>query len=239
VPISIEKVQQQAPSLVDLAKKAQDAVTKHDLTGVTAKVGLVLDLSISAEHLYKDGTMQEVAEKILAVSTQFDDDGDIDVFFFHNDAWHAGTLDLSDFAGGIDRLRKGASFGGTQYGRAFDAVVAHYFPKKKLFGKKTDLSVPVYIAFLTDGATQDEDHALTAARASSEYPIFFQSIGLGSAGYFTFLRDRLNNHGGKVDNFGFFSTTKMTDLVDEALLDGLLNEFPDALTKMRDAKTLA
>lgn len=235
--ISMEKIEKQAPGLVSLAKKTQFSLSKHDLTDVKAKVALVLDLSGSADWLYENGTMQSVAERILAVGTQFDDDGAIDVFFFHNSAWHAGELDISNYQGGIDRLRRNKNYGGTDYAAAFDAVREHYFPEKRsgLFGRKqeADVSEPVYVAFLTDGQTQDERRALEAAKKSSEYPLFFQSIGLGHPTQFRFLSDSLNDHGGKSDNFGFWTSEDITKVNDQALLDGLLNEFPAALRSMR------
>lgn len=242
--ISMEKIEREAPGLVSLAKKAQFAVSKYDLGDVNAKVALVLDYSYSAEDLYRSGAIQAAAERILAMATQFDDDGAIDVFFFHNDAWYAGELTLSDYQGGVNRLVGNKRMGGTNYAAAFDAVTEHYFPagKKGRFGfgktSEPDLSVPVYVAFLTDGATSDEYGALTAAKASSEYPIFFQSVGLGNASYFSFIENSLNNHGGKVDNFGFFTAPDIAALSDVALLDGLLNEFPGALDKMKAAGTL-
>lgn len=244
--VSIEKIQKESPGLVDLAKKAQVSLAKHNLKDVTARVALVLDYSGSASGLYSRGTMQAAAEKVLAVATQFDDDGDIDVFLFHNDAWYAGSLNLSNYQGGIERMIKGKSMGGTEYGKAFELVTEHYFGgggKRKLFGRNksadVDTSVPVFVAFLTDGETFNEDHALRAAKASSEFPIFFQSVGMGSSGSFRFLSGPLNDHGGKVDNFGFFTTPDIAKMSDEDLLDGLLNEFPAALGKMRAAGTLA
>lgn len=242
--VDFQKIEREAPELVSLAKKAQFAVSKYNLDEVRAKVAIVLDVSGSAEHLYRSGAMQRAAEKILAVATQFDDDGDIDVFFFHHEAWYAGTLGLADYKGGIQRLLGNSRWGGTEYGQAFRTVTKHFFEpsKKGLFGRKkapVSSGEPVYVAFLTDGESQDEHDALRAAQESSDHPIFFQSIGIGNARYFSFIKDKLNNHGGRVDNFGFFSAEDLDKLSDVQLLDGLLNEFPAALDKMRAAGTLA
>lgn len=239
--VDMRKIETQAPGLVSFVKKAQFGLSKHGLDGQVAKVALVLDRSVSANELYSGGSMQRVAEKILALATQFDDDGAIDVFFFHNSAWYAGELSIENYAGGIDRLLKNARAGGTNYSAAFDAVTEHYFggTRKGLFGKKVvDTSVPVYVAFLTDGATQDEHKAKASAQKSSERPIFFQSVGLGDPRQFGFISTTLNNHGGRVDNFGFFTNPDISAMKDMDLLDGLLNEFPGALRSMRAAGTL-
>lgn len=245
-PIDMSKAPK---NMVDLVKKAQFAISKFDLTDTVARVALVLDYSGSAAPLYASGAMQAAAEKILAVATQFDDDGAVDVFFFHNSATYAGELTLDNCDQGIARLAReaGMDWGGTNYASAIAAVTDHYFGATKpkgLFGRKnkaTDASasaLPVYCAFLTDGATADEAGALRAAVASSQFPIFFQSVGLGDPREFGFIRDRLNSHGGKVDNFGFFTSPDISTMKDMALLEGLLNEFPQALTAMRDAGTL-
>lgn len=61
----------------------------------------------------------------------------------------------------------------------------------------------------------------------------------GDPADFRFIADKLNNHGGRVDNFGFFTHPDIAQMPDMALLDGLLNEDPGALTGMRAAGTLA
>lgn len=255
--LSMEKIDASAPQLVDLVKKTQFALSKYDLTDTCARVALVLDYSFSARGLYDVGAMQAAAEKILAVATQFDDDAAVEVFFFHDSAIYAGELTLENYRGGIGKLAKkcGVQWGGTDYAAAFAAVTEHYFgpaqgaPKpKRLFSRRTPtpeagpaaapVDLPVYVAFLTDGATSNPRAALDAARASSQYPIFFQSVGLGDAGTFTFLAEGLNNHGGPIDNFGFFTAPDIAAMKDMALLDGLLNEFPAALRSMRTAGLL-
>lgn len=114
--ISFEKLEQQAPELVSLAKKAQFNLSKHGLDGQPAKVALCLDYSGSMRKVYADGQMQALAERVLALATQLDDDGAIDVFFFGTDAWYAGELGLTDYQGGVDRLRDGHRFGLTRIG---------------------------------------------------------------------------------------------------------------------------
>lgn len=244
--ISMEKIEQQAPELVSLVKKAQFALSKYDLTGVSARVALVPDFSGSAAPLYSRGVMQSAAEKALAVASQFDDDGTIEVFPFHHDARYAGDLTLENYLGGIDRLTAGHRMGGTDYARAIAFVTNHYFGPSKaarrgLFARKAQPAASselVYVIFLTDGETENEAAALAAARASSEHPIFFQTIGMGNPDNFEFIADKLNNHGGRVDNFGFFTHPDISKMPDMALLDGLLNEFPRALAAMRAAGTL-
>lgn len=68
---------------IDLQKKSVKIVLqKKQLTKVTARVGLVLDMTGSMRMLYKNGTVQNVVERVLAVADQFDDNGLLDVWVY-------------------------------------------------------------------------------------------------------------------------------------------------------------
>lgn len=68
-------------STISLLKKNVGVILeKKKLNNVVARVGLVLDISGSMRNLYRNGTVQKVVERILAVASQFDDDGQLDVF---------------------------------------------------------------------------------------------------------------------------------------------------------------
>ena len=84
--ISFDKVESQAPELVSLAKKAQFNLSKHGLDDARAKVALCLDHSGSMRQAYASGQVQALAERVLALATQLDDDGAVDVFFFGTEA---------------------------------------------------------------------------------------------------------------------------------------------------------
>lgn len=70
---------------IDLQKKSLKIVLEEkQLTTVTARVGLVLDITGSMRTLYKNGTVQKVVERILAVAAEFDDDGMLDIWVYDN-----------------------------------------------------------------------------------------------------------------------------------------------------------
>ena len=75
MPISLEKIERDAPRLIDLAKKADISILKANLTNHQAKVALCLDISGSMSFLYSSGKIQTLAEKILALGCRFDDNG--------------------------------------------------------------------------------------------------------------------------------------------------------------------
>ena len=75
---------------IDLLKKKVGIVLeKRKLPKITSEVKFALDISGSMETLYKNGTVQNLVDRCLAVATQFDDDGSME-------AW--------TFSGGFDRL---------------------------------------------------------------------------------------------------------------------------------------
>ncbi|MDQ0194949.1 arginyl-tRNA synthetase [Paenibacillus wynnii] len=50
---------------IDLRKRiVQFTLEKKELTGVTARVGIVLDITGSMRNLYNNGTVQEVVERL-------------------------------------------------------------------------------------------------------------------------------------------------------------------------------
>lgn len=237
------KIEKQAPALVSLAKKAQFAVSKHGLDGEVAKVALCIDHSGSMRRMYRDGVVQRTAERILAVATQFDDDGAVDVFAFDSRADFLGELTLDDYTGGIDRLLAGRQMGTTDYAGAFRAVLEHYGfapGPKRLFGRAKatgDRTVPVYVAFLTDGSPDSAAQAKRDLVAASEHPVFFQTIGLGKED-FPFLETLDTLPGRRVDNAGYVTARDIEAMSDVALLDALLGEFPSYLTAARAAGVL-
>lgn len=231
MPVSMDKIKNEAPNLLKTAQAAQSEISNLGLDGVLARVAVVLDRSGSARWLYANGSMQSVAERILAVATRFDDDGDIDLFTFGDRFKYHGTLSISNYEGGVIRLVGDEMWGSTPYDQAFDGLVQHYFSDGVA-------GPPVYAAFLTDGAPDDKKRSRASAAASSRFPLFVQSVGMGGKATFKHLANDLNDHGGLVDNFGFFSHPEIASMPDIALLQGLLNEFPGWFPKARAAGVL-
>lgn len=103
--ISLEKLERQAPRLVSLRKTVDLTLqNRPQMQRHQAKVALALDYSGSMRGLYKNGSVQQIAERALALATAFDDDSDIDIFIFESRAHYVGTLALDNYQGGIDRL---------------------------------------------------------------------------------------------------------------------------------------
>jgi hypothetical protein len=235
--ISLDKVEQHAPELLSLAKSAQQVLQDRDLTGLTAEVAIVLDFSGSMRSLYSDGSVQKLVNKVLALATQLDDDGEIDLFIFESRAHYLGKVSLGNFRNIVADYTRTKSMGTTDYAGAFRKVVEQFNhgagQKRGLFGSKkaagnAPLSAPVptpaLALFVTDGAPDDQRAAAEALTAASFRPIFWQLISIGRP--IPFLQ-RLDDLDGRyIDNADYFPVASLDSLTDEKLFGKVFDEYP-------------
>jgi uncharacterized protein YegL len=236
MPVSFDKLEKQAPGLVSLAKKAQFNLSKRDLTGHVAKVAICLDYSGSMRPLYKSGQVQALAERVLALATQLDDDGAVDVFCFDSGAAYLGELTPADYIGGVDRLTAGRRMGTTNYAAAMQLVRKHYATGRRslLRKERAAAEMPAYVIFVTDGAPDSRTAATKQLVESSRTDaIFWQFMGVGN-GPFDYLR-RLDESvpGRLIDNANFFEASDIASVPDQRLFDQMLAEYPGWLPQAR------
>ncbi|MBF0538303.1 MAG: VWA domain-containing protein [Nitrospirae bacterium] len=258
--VSLEKkISEKAPQLVSLVKSARVSLQKHNLTNHTAKVALCLDISGSMSALYNSGKMQTLAERVLALGCNFDDDGSIDMFLFGAAAHSVGEFGIENFNGFISQLiKKYPLEGSTYYGKVMRVIRDFYFPDGKSEKRSSPViaKMPVYVMFVTDGATFDKDVTENQLRWSSYEPIFWQFMAIGkskkdatkkgikgwfqntSGSDFAFL-ENLDTLGGRyVDNANFFSVEDPQHISDNELYDLLMTEYPAWLKLAREKKLL-
>ncbi|MFC9351541.1 VWA domain-containing protein [Arthrobacter sp. NPDC057013] len=243
--LSLDKISTQAPSLLSLAKTAAHAVDLSGLNGQTAKVAVALDFSGSMSPVYGSGAMQRLVEKVLALGTQFDDDGAIDFFVFDSRAAYLGEIGIGDFAGSVNRLTKGRHMGTTNYADAFLTIRDHFGfapparPKRGFFGLgkaqpslTISADIPVYVLFLTDGAPDNKNAAIQALTEVSTAPIFWKFLSIGRQPM-TFLEqlDTLTQR--FVDNANYEPIGDVDSISDALLFKKMLEEFPDWLKEAR------
>ncbi|MEH7345678.1 VWA domain-containing protein [Bacillus sp. JJ1532] len=236
-----KKMEQQAPKILDLSKKATVSLQKVGLQNHQAKVALCLDISGSMANLYRSGKIQEFAERILALGTRFDDDGSIDIFLFGAKAHDAGELTIDNFNGFVNRLiRQYPLEGSTYYGKVMKTIRNHYFGSADRRNNPLPNDVPVYVMFVTDGATFDEKETISHIQSSSYEPIFWQFMAIGKSnkgtkarGFFrafqsdfSFLEELDNLTGRYLDNANFFSVEDPQTISDHELYDLLMAEYP-------------
>ncbi|WP_415936421.1 vWA domain-containing protein [Streptomyces sp. 039-1] len=230
--ISLTKVEETAPALVDLYKSAGVSLTKHGLSGQRAAVYLVVDYSGSMKPYYKDGSVQALADRVLGLSAHLDDDGTVPVVFFSTDVDAVTDIALDNHDGRIERIVAGLGhMGRTSYHLAMDAVIDHYLDS----GSKE----PALVVFQTDGGPINKLAAERYVCKAARLPLFWQFIGFGdpSSKQFEFLR-RLDElavpQKRPVDNAGFFHVgSDPRRMTDGELYDRLVAEFPQWLAAAR------
>ncbi|KUN39300.1 vWA domain-containing protein [Streptomyces longwoodensis] len=230
--ISLSKVEETAPALVDLYKSAAVSLTKHQLTGERAAVYLVVDHSGSMRPYFRDGSVQALADRVLGLSAHLDDDGRVPVVFFSTGIDAVSEIALDDHEGRVARIATGLGhMGRTNYHLAMDAVIDHYLD--------SGATAPALVVFQTDGGPTSKLAAERYLCKASTLPLFWQFIGFGDPGsrQFDFLRtlDELPVPARRtVDNAGFFHAGPHPRAVSDAdLYDRLLGEFPRWLRAAR------
>ncbi|WP_046234360.1 vWA domain-containing protein [Paenibacillus algorifonticola] len=214
-------VQTASLSKIDFRKKlVQYTLEKKQLTNVVARVGIVLDISGSMQTLYKNGTVQEVVERILAVACKFDDNGTLDVWVYDNEYSRLPSVTERDFGQYVDkhilnndRIHK---FGRNNEPPVMEDVIRKYTVEE-------NDPTPVFIIFINDGGVvKSIKHTITH---SAVQPIFWQFVGIGNSN-FEVLKRLDTMEGRIVDNASFFHLDDIAAVSDEDLYDQLLNEFP-------------
>jgi len=263
--ISMEKqVGSRAPALLSLTKKAAVSLEKKGLGEHTARVALCLDISGSMGALYRAGTIQQLCERILALGLRFDDDGQVDVFLFGVSGHAAGSLGIDNHGGYTDRvMRTHGLEPGTSYGKAMRLIREHYFGSSAPRSAPLQAALPVYVMFVTDGATSDEQVTRDQVRSSSYEPLFWQFMAIGessrsidrpakssvggglfgrrgaaSGREFAFLEELDDMDGRLIDNADFFAVADPAAIPDDQLFDLLMTEYPQWLGQARAAGLL-
>ncbi|MDN3015205.1 VWA domain-containing protein [Paenibacillus sp. BSR1-1] len=203
-----------------LKKKAGIVLEKKKLTKVVARVGLVLDISGSMRGLYKNGTVQKVVERILAVASQFDDDGTLDVWVYDNEFSRLKSVTESDFVNYVedyilnnDMIHK---FGRNDEPPVMEDVIEKYIIE-------SSSKEPAFIVFINDGGCKRTIKKPVVE--SSNKPIFWQFVGIGDSNFE--VLEKLDSMEGRfVDNANFFHIKDIERTTDEELYNQLLNEFP-------------
>lgn len=229
--ISLDKVYEKSEKIGELSEKASISLEKFDLQNIQCQVALALDYSGSMRKFYKNGSMQRLCEKVLALSTRFDDDGEVQLFFFDTVADYMGDVTLDNYDGYIDRVRDGRHMGRTNYAEAIRKILEEY--NMGQICRQADaglqprpmnaMKAPVFVVFLTDGSPDSKAQAKKMLRAASYAPMFLKFISIGDE-EIEFLQKLDDLDGRYVDNANYHSIGDVDSLTDSELFDALLDE---------------
>ncbi|WP_138896618.1 VWA domain-containing protein, partial [Streptomyces chryseus] len=213
-------------------KSAGVSLRKHGLDGQRAAVYLVLDYSGSMKPYYRDGSVQALADRVLGLSANLDDDGSVPLVFFSTDVDAITDIALDNHHGRIDKIVAGLGhMGKTSYHLAMDAVIDHYLDSGS--------TAPALVVFQTDGGPINKLAAERYVCKAAKLPLFWQFVGFGNtrSTQFDFLRrlDELAVPAKRpVDNAGYFHAgADPRQVSDTELYDQLVREFPAWLAAAR------
>ena len=228
--ISLEKkIKAGAPKLISLVKPLTVELEKRNLQETVAKVALVMDISGSMHSSYSNGAVQEIVNKILPIAVQFDDDGELDFWYFGSKFERRPSVNMGNYENAVPAdwqkiMRKIG--GGTNALSVMNDVISEY----------EHSNLPAYVIFITDGAISNDTK--DAVIRSSRMPIFWQFVGIGNSGEGFFGRifggygmlEKLDTLEGRyVDNTNFFALDDFRNVDNAELYGRLLNEFPNWL----------
>ncbi len=227
MPVDLSK----DPLLGSAFKAAQHSIDRYHLNGQRYCVYLVIDHSLSMGGYFRNGHVQHLAERTLALAAHFDDDGTVPVFFFDNDVRDPVDVSVTNFAGAIDRMKaRSGRMTGTDYAKAMRAV--------RNYHRKHKPGQLGFVIFQTDGAPNSRSNTENELCDAAMDPLFWQFVGFGDEGTvppgegarFDFLRklDTLSVPQRRpVDNAGFFPAgADPKNVPDHVLYDNLMAELP-------------
>ncbi len=129
-----------------LKKKVTLSLQKKQLAPIRARVAVVFDASGSMYSLYKKGIVQEAFERVLAIAAAFDDDGELDVWFFAKEFLRAPSVTAQDYENYVARAYKLGSKGGTNNELpVMEDIIRKYTVEEP------NIHLPTYIIFFSDG----------------------------------------------------------------------------------------
>jgi len=210
---------------IELKKQAAGIVlAKRNLTNPPpSRVGMCIDISGSMQDEYRDGIVQDIAERCLALAMRFDSDKQLDVWTFNNSYSYVGTVEEAQVDGYVRREildnRSVDKWGGTDYAPVLRAVEKKFFNGGTFsMFKKTDNS-PVFLMFITDGDNGDRGAFESVLKDFRSKNIYIQIIGIGDNG-FGYVEKVANAE----PNVGFCRIQNVRKLSDEAMMELLVQD---------------
>lgn len=228
--INLNKINKEAPELLDISKTVSISLEKNKLAMVKAKFGVMMDYSLSMQGRYLSGEVQRVLNKVLPLALAWDDDGEIDFGVFDHKADFLGAVNLNNYRTAVKDMTANRRMGSTNYAEAFSKTLEYYNLKptpKKLFKKAEPATsdIPVFMLFLTDGAPNSQEDAIRALKEASNAPIFWKFISVGRES-FDFLQKLDDLKDRFIDNADYKHLGDSVDSIPDAqLIDWLLEEF--------------
>jgi hypothetical protein len=230
---------------------AKETITRLKLMENSAEVVLCMDVSDQMEDYLITGKAQVIADRILAFATNMDIDSHIDLFLFAERAFFIGSMDLSNFQNYIQDAMKQYNFSGrADYINVINLIRTTYLKNAKREGKLAVRETPVYVYFISNGETDDNDEILKTISNASYEPIFWEFMTMGTTksdlekgimGWlmrpfvddYSFLEQLDDMEGRFIDNADFFNVNDPRIMDDAEFYGLMMAEFPDWLKEAK------
>jgi hypothetical protein len=233
-----KKLEKEAPHLISLAEKLSISLEKKQLQDTVAKVVIVMDASGSMYLSYQNGCFQSVLDRIALLAARLDDDGNLETWFYAEKCARLPDITIQNVSNYLKEQEVYPAYAGFSISSIFNFRVINNWTAKVGGNWNNELPImqnivsvykssnlPVLVIFITDGDIKKTDEIKKILIKASDYPIFWQFVGLRGKNYG--VLDELDNMEGRtIDNANFFQADDLAVISDEELYDRLLNEFP-------------
>ncbi len=226
-------------TLLDLTKKTQLILEKRGISNPPkSRVGLAIDISGSMMDEYQNGLVQKTVDRILAIAQKFDDNGEIDVWTFHNKPSTAPVATAQSFGNYVKECildnPKISKWGGTSYAPVLNLILDHYYrgittvkkeggflgfgAKKTVEHKQAEnVDIPALMLFITDGDNDDKSATDKLLEDSKTFSIYWQLVGVSNQCDFKYLKKKAD----ELPNVGFAHLPDL-NASDEVILEALI-----------------
>ena len=200
-------------AIVNLSKKSG-----INLACSIAKVAVVLDYSGSMSQEYSSGRVQEALNRLVPLGLRFDDNGELDVWLFHNSYKKLEGLTVENYENYVNSVvkRSGFRYGGTEYAPVLGAL------HKQVMADSSGM--PTFVIYITDGDNSDKRDTDRIVRISASSNMFIQFVGIGYSS-FEYLEKLDDLSGRQFDNTGFIKVASFSSLSDDELYNKLLEQY--------------
>ena len=194
----------------------------------TARVVFVLDHSGSMRTMYKDGTVQDLLERIFPIAMHFDDNAEMEFYWFDSVYKELDPVNCKNIEGYVQNviLSKNDHFGGTNYAPIMTEILNRYV-------RREPSNIPTFVIFITDGNNADKKATKDVLTEASKYNIFWKYVGIGDE-KFEFLAKLDELKGRFIDNANFINVSDLGAIDDKSLYKLLLDEYGDWLELCRN-----
>ncbi|GGS03705.1 VWA domain-containing protein [Deinococcus sedimenti] len=235
-PIPAAPAAPEPTTKVELRKQQVGVVlTKAGISGLKARVMVVMDASGSMGSLYSRGTVQETLERLIPVAARLDDNNAMEFWYYADRFARMGDLDedsvlgvagtqMPQITGVVPAVRK-IGYGNNEPPVMQDVLSIHRAAAAEDRAEGAPI-MPTLVLFITDGGISGgtSRQIETIIKDSARDALFWQFVGLGNANYGVLAKlDTLQ--GRAIDNSGFFAVDDIDRISDEQLYTRMLSEF--------------